>query len=636
MVTVRMFIPYMNMKSRFEAAVSRLEPQDDVKVELLHVFGTPESLSRYGDADILVARGMTYDRLRYLFPEKHVVEIQLSSFDILKALICARQEFHPKKIALCVRYMDESAVSELEKLCQAEIAYYTVHDEASTLEAIHRARAGGADVFVGAGTMCGLCDKESLNRVHIHTKDIAIEQALKQAMDAARTINMERARSKMTSTILNTSADALIAVNGSGLIQALNNQAYRTFGLSSQADYTGRPVEEVCPALKWKHVVETGREREEVIQWKDRKLYTEYRPVLVDKMGKGAIIVARYTEQIIEAETKIRQSLAKQGLTAKYSFDDIIGSSPAIRENILMAKRYSRVDSNVLIVGETGTGKELFAHSIHRESRRSAEPFVALNCAALPENLLESELFGYEPGAFSGASKNGKTGLFELAHKGTIFLDEINSMPLELQSVLLRTLQEKEIRRIGSQRNIYIDIRVIAASNSDLMKMIREEKFRIDLYYRLNTLRLTLPSLDKRREDIRPLAMSFLNHYSQKYSLPLPALSEDNYRLLENRNWQGNIRELRNVMQRYVILSHEGENSIQLCFDEDIATEAALEPQDVTSFGTLDEIEKAVILKRLKQNQGNRRKTAQELGISRSTLWKKLDKMELDQEITSY
>ena len=377
MVTVRMFIPYMNMKSRFEAAVSRLEPQDDVRVELLHVFGTPESLSRYGDADILVARGMTYDRLRYLFPEKHVVEIQLSSFDILKALICARQEFHPKKIALCVRYMDESAVSELEKLCQAEIAYYTVHDEASTLEAIHSARANGADVFVGAGTMCGLCDKEALNRVHIHTKDIAIEQALKQAMDAARTINMERARSKMTSTILNTSSDALIAVSGSGLIQALNNQAYRTFQLSSQADYTGRPVEEVCPALKWKDVVETGREREEVIQWKDRKLYTEYRPVLVDKMGKGAIIVARYTEQIIEAETKIRQSLAKQGLTAKYSFDDIIGSSPAIRENILMAKRYSRVDSNVLIVGETGTGKELFAHSIHRESRRSAEPFVA-------------------------------------------------------------------------------------------------------------------------------------------------------------------------------------------------------------------------------------------------------------------
>lgn len=177
----------------------------------------------------------------------------------------------------------------------------------------------------------------------------------------------------------------------------------------------------VCSAFKWQDVVENGREKEEIIQWEDRKLYTEYKPVVVDKMGKGAIIVVRYTEQIMEAETKIRHSLVRQGLTAKYSFDDIIGSSQAIRDDILMAKRYSRVDSNVLIVGETGTGKELFAHSIHRESRRNAEPFVALNCAALPENLLESELFGYEPGAFSGASKNGKAGLFELAHKGDHF-----------------------------------------------------------------------------------------------------------------------------------------------------------------------------------------------------------------------
>ena len=307
-----------------------------------------------------------------------------------------------------------------------------------------------------------------------------------------------------------------------------------------------------------------------------------------------------------------------------------------MRQLLKKAETYAATDANILIGGDSGTGKELLAQSIHNASSRAKEPFVAVNCAAIPATLLESELFGYEEGAFSGASKGGKRGLFELAHKGTIFLDEINSMPLELQSVLLRTLQEKEIRRIGSQRNIYIDIRVIAASNSDLMKMIREEKFRIDLYYRLNTLRLTLPSLDKRREDIRPLAMSFLNHYSQKYSLPLPALSEDNYRLLESRNWQGNIRELRNVMQRYVILSHNGENSIQPCFDEDIVTDTALEPQDVTSFGTLDEIEKAVILKRLKQNQGNRRKTAQELGISRSTLWKKLDKMESDLETTSY
>ena len=631
MVTVRMFIPYMNMKSRFEAAVSRLEPQDDVKVELLHVFGTPESLSRYGDADILVARGMTYDRLRYLFPEKHVVEIQLSSFDILKALICARQEFHPKKIALCVRYMDDSAVSELEKLCQAEIAYYTVHDEASTLEAIHSARANGADVFVGAGTMCGLCDKEALNRVHIHTKDIAIEQALKQAMDAARTINMERARSKMTSTILNTSADALIAVNGSGLIQALNNQAYRTFGLSSQADYTGRPVEEVCPALKWKHVVETGREREEVIQWKDRKLYTEYRPVLVDKMGKGTIIVARYTEQIIEAETKIRQSLAKQGLTAKYSFDDIIGSSPAIRENILMAKRYSRVDSNVLIVGETGTGKELFAHSIHRESRRSAEPFVALNCAALPENLLESELFGYEPGAFSGASKNGKTGLFELAHKGTIFLDEIGEIPISLQAKLLRVLQEREIRRIGSNRVQPVDVRVISATNINIEEKIREGQFRADLYYRLNLLDITIPPLRERGDDIREMVDFYLTRFACEMGKPIPRLSREAVDLMTHYGWPGNVRELRNICERLIVLSDTTEIGLREIQMLKIFRKKEGPPPGAETPAKEQVLpETGIVYANLKPRK-KKQDIAKELGVSRTTLWR-MEKMAREQK----
>lgn len=631
MVTVRMFIPYMNMKSRFEAAVSRLEPQDDVRVELLHVFGTPESLSRYGDADILVARGMTYDRLRYLFPEKHVVEIQLSSFDILKALICARQEFHPKKIALCVRYMDESAVSELEKLCQAEIAYYTVHDEASTLEAIHSARANGADVFVGAGTMCGLCDKEALNRVHIHTKDIAIEQALKQAMDAARTINMERARSKMTSTILNTSADALIAVSDSGLIQALNNQAYRTFQLSSQADYTGRPVEEVCPALKWKDVVETGREREEVIQWKDRKLYTEYRPVLVDKMGKGAIIVARYTEQIIEAETKIRQSLAKQGLTAKYSFDDIIGSSPAIRENILMAKRYSRVDSNVLIVGETGTGKELFAHSIHRESRRSAEPFVALNCAALPENLLESELFGYEPGAFSGASKNGKTGLFELAHKGTIFLDEIGEIPISLQAKLLRVLQEREIRRIGSNRVQPVDVRVISATNINIEEKIREGQFRADLYYRLNLLDITIPPLRERGDDIREMVDFYLTRFACEMGKPIPRLSKEAVDLMTHYGWPGNVRELRNICERLIVLSDTTEIGLrEIQMLKIFRKKEGPLPGAQTPDKETDQPETGIVYANLKPRK-KKQDIAKELGVSRTTLWR-MEKMAREQK----
>lgn len=621
MVTIRMFIPYLNIKNRFEAAVSRVQGQDDIRIELLHVFGTPESLSCHGDAEILVARGMTYDRLVSLFPQKHVVEIQLSSFDILEALIKARQEFSPKKIALCVRYMDNGAVTELERLCQAEIKYYAIHDEASTLEAIHMAKESGADVFVGAGTMCGLCDKENLRRVHIHTKDIAIDQALRQAMDAARTINMERARFNMTSAILNTSSDALVAVNAAGRIQALNNQAYRTFHLSTRMDFTGCPVAAVCSAFKWQDVVENGREKEEIIQWEDRKLYTEYKPVVVDKMGKGAIIVVRYTEQIMEAETKIRHSLVRQGLTAKYSFDDIIGSSQAIREDILMAKRYSRVDSNVLIVGETGTGKELFAHSIHRESRRNAEPFVALNCAALPENLLESELFGYEPGAFSGASKNGKAGLFELAHKGTIFLDEIGEISTALQAKLLRVLQEKEIRRIGSSRLQPVDVRVISATNINIEEKIREGRFRADLYYRLNLLDITIPPLRERSGDIQEMVDFYLTRFACEMGKPIPKLSQESAQCLINYQWPGNVRELRNICERLVVLSDSqeiglkeiqmlkifrpGENTAPA--GQKTARSQPPEPEDLYSS-----------LKPRKKKQD----IARELGVSRTTLWR--------------
>lgn len=625
MVKIRMFMPYLNMKSRFDEAVERVPKYDDIEIEVIHVFGTPESLSRYGDAEILVARGLTYDRLKNLFPEKHVVELQLSSFDILEALLRARKEFAPAKIALCVRHMDRGAVSELESLCQATIRYYEIHDEASTLEAIYKARDWGADAYVGAGTMCGLCDKEGLKRVHIHTKDSAIDQALMQAIDAAKTINIERARSKMTSTILNSSSDAVIALSAAGRILALNNQAYRTFQLSPQWDLEGQSVDAVCTDFKWKEVVETGQEKEEVIQWKDRKLYTEYKPIVVDKIGKGAIIMVRYMEQIMEAETKIRQSLAKQGLTAKYSFDDIIGSSQAIRENILMAKRYSRVDSNVLIIGETGTGKELFAHSIHRESRRSAEPFVALNCAALPENLLESELFGYEAGAFSGASKNGKAGLFELAHKGTIFLDEIGEIPITLQAKLLRVLQEREIRRIGSNRVQPIDVRVISATNINMEQKIQEGQFRADLYYRLNLLDIIIPPLRERSGDIQEMVDFYLTRFACEMGKPIPRLSPQAVKLLTSYNWPGNVRELRNICERLIVLCDTTDiqvrdiQMLKIFRTTDQAPGSGSQPPEPAAQEPKD-IYAALKPRKKKQD------IARELGVSRTTLWR-LEKM---------
>ncbi|MDB2149666.1 sigma 54-interacting transcriptional regulator [Enterocloster clostridioformis] len=591
-----------------------------------------------GVPDAIISRGATANLIEQNIPEAVSVRAEPGDLELLETLKAAKN--HGPRIGLLMfeDYLKSYNLQAAKELLGINsLTLYPFRSREDIIRLVRQGSTDGMDVLVGGGTLAYRTGNScGIKVLPVYSGQHALRNAVKQALSIIDARQREKLQLKCFTEAVSSITEGVLSIEDGKFIVA-NKEMGNIFKTDEQA-LIGRKVDNTDDTLVAgyiRHFLTNSREREKVLKILGQDYYIK-KSHFEEKGKKRIVAIFRRARDIQDQEQRVRTEIRNTGFFARYHFSDIIAESGIMRQLLKKAETYAATDANILIGGDSGTGKELLAQSIHNASSRAKEPFVAVNCAAIPATLLESELFGYEEGAFSGASKGGKRGLFELAHKGTIFLDEINSMPLELQSVLLRTLQEKEIRRIGSQRNIYIDIRVIAASNSDLMKMIREEKFRIDLYYRLNTLRLTLPSLDKRREDIRPLAMSFLNHYSQKYSLPLPALSEDNYRLLENRNWQGNIRELRNVMQRYVILSHEGENSIQLCFDEDIATEAALEPQDVTSFGTLDEIEKAVILKRLKQNQGNRRKIAQELGISRSTLWKKLDKMELDQEITSY
>ena len=588
-----------------------------------------------GVPDAIISRGATANLIEQNIPEAVSVRAEPGDLELLETLKAAKN--HGPRIGLLMfeDYLKSYNLQAAKELLGINsLTLYPFRSREDIIRLVRQGSTDGMDVLVGGGTLAYRTGNScGIKVLPVYSGQHALRNAVKQALSIIDARQREKLQLKCFTEAVSSITEGVLSIEDGKFIVA-NKEMGNIFKTDEQA-LIGRKVDNTDDTLVAgyiRHFLTNSREREKVLKILGQDYYIK-KSHFEEKGKKRIVAIFRRARDIQDQEQRVRTEIRNTGFFARYHFSDIIAESGIMRQLLKKAETYAATDANILIGGDSGTGKELLAQSIHNASSRAKEPFVAVNCAAIPATLLESELFGYEEGAFSGASKGGKRGLFELAHKGTIFLDEINSMPLELQSVLLRTLQEKEIRRIGSQRNIYIDIRVIAASNSDLMKMIREEKFRIDLYYRLNTLRLTLPSLDKRREDIRPLAMSFLNHYSQKYSLPLPALSEDNYRLLENRNWQGNIRELRNVMQRYVILSHEGENSIQLCFDEDIATEAALEPQDVTSFGTLDEIEKAVILKRLKQNQGNRRKTAQELGISRSTLWKKLDKMELDQDL---
>lgn len=351
-----------------------------------------------------------------------------------------------------------------------------------------------------------------------------------------------------------------------------------------------------------------------------------------------------------DAERQRRASFAK-GLFARYSFRDLVGL--ALRDIIGKAERFSAVDATVLIWGESGTGKELFAQSIHNNSPRRNGPFVAINCAALPEQLLESELFGYEEGAFTGAKRGGKIGLFELAEGGTIFLDEIGKMSQNLQAGLLRVLQTKEVRRVGGDRMLPINVRVIAASNEDLQAGVEKGNFRSDLFFRLNVLNLYLPPLRNRRPDILPLINSFLNRLEQRLGYKTQ-MSPEFFASLQKYHWPGNIRELENVLERYAVLVGKenppfyqeliasfpelwfGKNTDSFSdsvsvFQAQLNNESnddimQTETSHILTIipGTLKQMESQLISKLLKRCKGNKTQLAEMLGISRTTLWKKL------------
>jgi DNA-binding NtrC family response regulator len=304
---------------------------------------------------------------------------------------------------------------------------------------------------------------------------------------------------------------------------------------------------------------------------------------------------------------------------------EIITCNPELLKLLSFAEQIAFSKSTVLIIGETGTGKELFARLIHQCSPRADKPFVAINCAALPEGLLETEMFGHEKGAFTGADFR-KEGKFELAHKGTLLLDEVTEMSLPLQAKLLRVLQEHEIDKVGGKESIPVDVRVIATSNRDIKKRIRENKFREDLYYRLNVVPLKISPLRERKEDIPLLAEHFLAMQCRENNKPALTIDETTVALLKKYNWPGNIRELGNIMERAALLCKE-DNLLpaHLFFEDDAEMEGGSQSKPLSNFrGTIHQMEKELILQTLEEQNGNKTRAAESLGISIRTLRNKL------------
>ena len=332
-------------------------------------------------------------------------------------------------------------------------------------------------------------------------------------------------------------------------------------------------------------------------------------------------IIPLLNKALEKVQLQKRIAQLEQQVGKRYGFENILGNSPEILEAVMLAKKVAPTHANVLLLGETGTGKEVFAQAIHTGSNRNGKPFMALNCSAFGKELLESELFGHKAGAFTGAVKD-KKGLIEEAHTGTLFLDEIGEMPVELQAKLLRVLETNEFIKVGDTKSTKVDVRIIAATNRDLQTEVKEAKFREDLFYRLNVFTITLPSLRDRKKDIPLLASHFLQLFAQKTNQRLEGMDKDFFTHLQQHDWKGNIRELKNVIERAVIMADGPELTIH---NLPLELQNTNHKSQTLSAFDLSSVEKLHIQRVLNHTKGNKTEAARLLNIGLTTLYRKIE-----------
>lgn len=447
--------------------------------------------------------------------------------------------------------------------------------------------------------------------------------------------------------VLTSIHDGIVVVNRKGVIVYANPSYTRILQVPVER-VVGRKMEKVEPNARILKVLETG----EPILQEPVYLDSLNAEVIIDatplySKGKiiGGVTVFKNVREVIgyyQAVTRLNELKKKEQKDHNNSdlenpFKKIIGKDTTFIDSLLKASKVAPSNASILLKGESGVGKEVFAKAIHESSKRKAGPFIKINCSAIPDTLIESELFGYESGSFTGARKGGKMGKFELAHGGTIFLDEIGDMPIGVQAKLLRVLQEREFERVGGYQTIKVDIRVIAATHQNLPELIKNKLFREDLYYRINVVPIHIPSLKERHHDIELLANYFVDYYSNFYNKKV-ILANSVIEKLKQYHWPGNVRQLMNVIEHGVIICEESVIDINhlpeeiLQENEEIA-HSKMNQEQTTTISKSDLIEETDerfhIIQALKEAQYNRTKAMQALGMSRRTFYKKIEKLQI-------
>jgi PAS domain S-box-containing protein len=575
-------------------------------------------------ADVLISRGGTASLIaRHL--DVPVVEIRVSPHDILR---CLRQvKGAPGPIGI-VGFSNVIAECEsLGDLLDIPLRLIRVESKDDAREKLAAAAREGLRTVIGDAVSVKQAALLGLTGAFIHSGKEAIATAMDEAQTVAAVRQRERERSELLRVVVDSSRDGIVAIDEQGRITLFNPAAAEVFGVAA-AEALGASVSQVIPTTELPGILREGRTDFGVLQQVgDKVIVTHRQAVKVGGRSVAAIASFQDVTQLQRLEQIVRQKLHAKGLVARTVLDDLIGDSPAMTRLKERARRFAPVKAAVLISGRTGTGKEMLAQSIHNLSPWAAGPFVAVNCAALPESLLESELFGYVEGAFTGALKGGREGLFELAHGGTIFLDEIGEIPPQVQSRLLRVVQEREVLRVGGGRVVPVDVRIIAATNRHLPGRIAEGAFRADLYYRLAVLKLVIPVLSQRRADIPALVAFFLRKH-RHLNPRVRRIQEPAMALLAQHDWPGNVREMEHAIERLLILVDGPDitaGDVRDMFEEADLDVPTGDPVGTELGGTsLADIESRVIAETLVRSGNNMTEAAKRLGIDRSTLRRKL------------
>lgn len=617
----------LNMENQVEFFRNDIDEAIALARELDRNDSVDAIISRYGIAHMLMQENLSVP----------VIEIMVTGQDLAQAFYEAKLrsgEKHPKITYLAFSNMSND-IQRLSRIMGIELDIRELESPEDITRVIDTIPRKSTDILMGGATSMAYGEKKGFITQVVESGECALREAFKSAQKVILAKNNERRHTEEFMTLVNSVREGVIYLTKDKQIQYVNSQVETLFNIRCD-EVKGKLFHEIFndnQALDELYTaIDNCKNKKEsyqdiLLEINSKLIAFGIEPVIVNSNVLSLVITLMDVTRIQETEIKVRNEVIKNKFFAKYRFENLVGNSPEISETKRLAKEFAAVDTTVLITGESGTGKELFAQSIHNASARKKGPFVAVNCAALPVNLLESELFGYVDGAFTGAKHKGKAGLFEMAHHGTIFLDEISEMEMYAQSRLLRVIQERQVMRLGDDKYIPVDVRIIVATNKPLADQVKKGEFRQDLYYRLKVLTFKVPPLRNRNGDIRVLSRYFLDHYCSKHKR-VRSFSKDALNLMEKYIWPGNVRELRYFIERLVIVTKQKEITADQLLtywdDRDFNSSEEHSVADTKPMNEKDRIKQAI-----EKAEGNISKAARILGIDRSTIYRKMKTLKI-------